>query len=655
MTLSKPSGKFSFLLIAIVLLFFFQLITEFVEAVYLFGLLGSEIPPEIGMVALFLSPLLLFFFRDRISPRWLKFLLTIALMARAVEIILPTRERMIVSGIGMAAMLMVFPAVLSQPRSPEPRSRFVRQIGVGLTLALLVAILTRALHSGSDLFAYGMFKLVTWGLMAVALVLLWRQQSSQEKTASNGTPRRGRVIAYALGIASILVTLYFALTAPNVVARWAGVSHFSVYAVLMPAWLAAGWWWLKRGDLPSKLIIIWGFGFASMMLFSILPHQVYFPPTVDGGFPLLEPQIVLWQVVPLYLMLILSPVLLFALVVYLDGILDEKPRPNTLAGAFGLAGGYILIMVLAQVFTTVYDYIPVIGPFFRDKFWLVMLIPAFGAVLPLILSLKREEIGPVFSRVLCRDWFVVSLGVILIALFGYSFVVADPAPPTDVGETVRVFTYNIRQGYDLAGERNFDGQIDLIRTKAPDILGLQECDTARIAGGNADVVAYFADRLNMYAYYGPSPVTGTFGVALLSRYLIENARTFYLSSLGEQVAVIEADITITGQTYKVYVTHLGNGGPIFQQEQFLELMRGHENVIAVGDFNFRHYEEQYDITVAEYDDAYVHAVEKTIPADLDVDDRIDHVFVTPGTSVAYLEYLTQPESDHPALFVEIQP
>jgi endonuclease/exonuclease/phosphatase family metal-dependent hydrolase len=652
---SEHQQRASILLITIVWLFFFQLITEFVEAVYLFGLLGSDIPPEIGMVLLYLSPLLLFFFRNRISPRWLRLLLTMALLARAVEIILPTRGRMMVSGIGVAAMLMVFPAILSHPRSPESRFRFVRQIGMGLILALFVAILTRALHSGSDLFAFGMFKLIAWGLTVVALVLLWRHPFAQEQVAQNGTPRKGRVIAYVLGVASILVTFYFALTAPNVVARWAGVSHLSVYVVLMLVWLIAGWWWLRRGNLPSKWIILWGVGFAVMILLSVLPHQVNFPSTVDGGYPLLAPQIALWQVLPLYLMLILSPVLLFALAVYLDGILDETPQLSTLAGAFGLAGGYTLIMVLAQVFTTVYDYIPVIGPFFRDKFWLVIFIPALGAVLPLALSLEKEEAGPVFSSRLRRDWLVASLGIILIALLGHNLMVANPQPPTEAGEMVRVFTYNIRQGYDLAGERNFDGQINLIRTKSPDILGLQECDTARIAGGNADIVAYFADRLNMYAYYGPSPVTGTFGVALLSRYPIENARTFYLFSLGEQVAVIEADITIAGQTYKVYVMHLGNRGPIFQQEQLLELMRGQENVIAMGDFNFRHYEEQYDITVAEYDDAYSHAMDRNIPADFDVEDRIDHVFVTPGTSVTYLEYLMQPESDHPALFVEIQP
>jgi endonuclease/exonuclease/phosphatase family metal-dependent hydrolase len=650
---SNSQQRMYIVITTIALLFFFQLITEFVEAVYLFGLLGSDIPPEIGMVLLFLSPLLLFFFRNKISPRWVNLLITIALLARAVEIVLPTRWRMIVSGMGVGAFLMAFPAILSQPRPSQSKHQFARQVGFALPLALFASILARALHSGSDLLADGMFKLVTWGLTLIALVLLWRHISIDVENAKPKKTHKGRVIAYALGITSILIILYFAFTAPNVIARWAGVSHLTVYGLLMLAWIVAGWWWLQRGGLPARWIFIWGLGFALLLLFSILPHQVNFLPTVEGGYPLLEPQIVPWQYVPLYLMLVLSPVLLFAMVRYLDGILTERPTLNSLAGAFGLAGGYILIMVLAQVFTTVYDYIPVIGPFFRGKFWLVMFIPALGAALPVLLPMQESQHEAGFSRALRFDWRVAALGLSMIALLGYSFMTADPSPPDKTGETVRVFTYNIRQGYNLAGQRNFDGQIDLIRSKTPDILGLEECDTARIAGGNADVVAYFADRLNMYSYYGPSPVAGTFGVALLSRYPIENAHTFYLFSLGEQVAVIEAEITIADQTYKVYVTHLGNRGPIFQQEQLLELMRGKENVIAMGDFNFRHYEDQYEITVAEYDDAYIHAEEQNIPVDFDLEDRIDHVFVSPGMPVSYLEYLTQPESDHPALFVEI--
>ena len=35
--------------------------------------------------------------------------------------------------------------------------------------------------------------------------------------------------------------------------------------------------------------------------------------------------------------------------------------------------------------------------------------------------------------------------------------------------------------------------------------------------------------------------------------------------------------------------------------------------------------------------------------------RIDHVFVSPGTTVVDAQYITDPESDHPALVVEIVP
>jgi endonuclease/exonuclease/phosphatase family metal-dependent hydrolase len=80
-----------------------------------------------------------------------------------------------------------------------------------------------------------------------------------------------------------------------------------------------------------------------------------------------------------------------------------------------------------------------------------------------------------------------------------------------------VLTYNIQQGYTRDGQTGFHDQLALIRREDPDVIGLQESDTARIAIGNNDVVRYFGDRLAMHAYYGPSTVAGTFGIALLSR------------------------------------------------------------------------------------------------------------------------------------------
>ena len=68
-------------------------------------------------------------------------------------------------------------------------------------------------------------------------------------------------------------------------------------------------------------------------------------------------------------------------------------------------------------------------------------------------------------------------------------------------------------------------------------------------------VRLFADALNMYSYYGPSTVTGTFGISLLSKYPIESPRTFFMHSAGEQTATIHARITAAGRTYNVFVTH----------------------------------------------------------------------------------------------------
>jgi endonuclease/exonuclease/phosphatase family metal-dependent hydrolase len=226
----------------------------------------------------------------------------------------------------------------------------------------------------------------------------------------------------------------------------------------------------------------------------------------------------------------------------------------------------------------------------------------------------------------------------------------------DSAQGLRVMTYNIQQGYDTRGEKAYAQQLALIRAQTPDILGLQESDTARIANGSGDVVRYLSDGLDMHAYYGPTTVTGTFGIALLSRYPIEDPRTFFMYSKGEQTAAILATIRVDGQAYTVLVTHLGSGGPLIQQQQVLERLTGQSNVIAMGDFNFNPSKEQYSQTVAEFNDAWAIAGEQIMPPqDFDISRRIDHVFLSPNLRASRATYLAEGPSDHPALVVEIIP
>ncbi len=131
---------------------------------------------------------------------------------------------------------------------------------------------------------------------------------------------------------------------------------------------------------------------------------------------------------------------------------------------------------------------------------------------------------------------------------------------------------------------------------------------------------------------------------------------FYLHSIGEQTAVIEAEIRVNGEAYHVYVTHLGNGGPTSQQREVLELVAGQTNVILMGDFNFRPGAEPYRLTLERFDDAWVTARERQVdPPDQDIERRIDHVFVSRGAAVARAEYLDAGASDHPGVVVEIDP
>ena len=91
-------------------------------------------------------------------------------------------------------------------------------------------------------------------------------------------------------------------------------------------------------------------------------------------------------------MLLLSPVVLLDFSLLAAELAERMPAPRKLAGGFSLAALFFLLVVFAQVFTTVYDYIPVVGPWFRDRFWLVFLIAGLGMALP-VLAVRLKDRG----------------------------------------------------------------------------------------------------------------------------------------------------------------------------------------------------------------------------------------------------------------------
>ena len=347
-----------------------------------------------------------------------------------------------------------------------------------------------------------------------------------------------------------------------------------------------------------------------------------------------------------------------------------------MGAGFFASGLFSILIIFSAVFTTTWDYIPLVGPIFRDMIWVVFLVIGIFIVWPLLL-VKKESM--VFSKISRNNMMKIykTVGAILIIAIGTivgSIVLGMPniQPDADIN-TLSIMSYNIQQGADEPGNLNFEGQRAVIASFNPEILGLEESDTARIANGNNDFVRYISETLGYYSYYGPKTVTGTFGIALLSKYPIINARTFYMECVEEQAATIWAQISVEGILFNVFVTHLGNyrnstlgdRTQIVQQENILTVATGKENVLMMGDFNFEPNTEQYNITVAEFYDSW-ELVYNSNPANAVVDpilpggrvipdERIDHLFVSSqlNTSLTYIRYTGGYESDHPALYATI--
>jgi len=635
---------------------FFWLLTRFVEAVYTLGLLGVEIPPEVASVALLLSPLALVAFprllAGRNARRTALVCLAGALICQAAVPLLPTRARMLVAGLGVGLFLVGLPALLKTHASAAAA-------GGGLILAGLLSVGLRAMNSGSGLLG-GTLALGINGAGAVAaLALLFRllpQAEEAEATETAGAGGFWRAAGLYLGMFCALVLLYYGFLTPVVISRWTGVSFVWVHGLTFGSLALFGGLWLGwphfRALLTPRVLLVWSVLFALVLALALLPFQVEFP-TDPAAYPFYAPRPGLPAYAGLFVALVLHPVIYAGFARLAGALVRERPAPRHLARAAALAALFLLLMIFAQVLTTVYDYLPVVGPLFRDRFWQVTYLPAAGLALALLLVRPSVRGGAPKLRIDPR-W----LGLALAGVFVAGLLPALPrAVPQAVEDdnALRVMTYNIQQGYDTRGENAYDDLLQTIRAQNPDILGLQESDTARIANANGDVVRYLSDGLGMYSYYGPDTTTGTFGIALLSRYPIENPRTFFMYSVGEQTAAILAEVRADGETYTILVTHLGNGGPLIQQQQVLLEIAMQDNVIAMGDFNFRPSTEQYRQTTALFSDAWETAAEQLRPqAGFDAARRIDPGFLSPTLRAVRAEYLPEGISDHPGLVVDVE-
>ncbi|HUX98980.1 MAG TPA: endonuclease/exonuclease/phosphatase family protein, partial [Candidatus Deferrimicrobium sp.] len=599
-------------LITIIFLFFLQLISDFVKAIYAQCLLTLSLNENVLAVLFLFSPIILIFFgKKSVSDKFLVITGVIMIICRIIEPILATQLSMIVSGLGVGCFLLFFPAFIQKMNTNEQEQKSLT-VGVGLAIALAASILLRTLGSSVDLSTASWFQGIGWvlGILAAIMVLNLLNRS-QKEPLDTPTPlnlidtqskpnRLSKIIAISLGLFGIILLIYSAFASPTVLSRWTEGNYLMIMTILIVTIEIFAVSAMLKPNLFQKLnpktLLLWNGIFVLTLVLTIALNQINFP-AVLGDYPIVASPTTWIQYIPLILMLVLSPVVLLDFILLIREIIRRHPNTRTIGGAFSIASIFLLIMILGEIFTTTYAYIPAIGPFFRDMFWFVFLIIGLAIILP-VLFVKTGSF--LFKNPLngtkTRTYVALIIGIISFGtILGGFFAAPSPIAPSGNVTSIKVMTYNIQQGYDANGIWNFDGQLAVIRSENPDILGIQESDIARISGGNADPVRYFADKLKMFSYYGPKTVTGTFGIALLSKYPIENATTFYMYSIGEQIACVQAQITINTTTFNVFIAHPENPNITSQQQAMLSRIIGKNNIIFMGDFNFAPLTEPYNI------------------------------------------------------------
>jgi endonuclease/exonuclease/phosphatase family metal-dependent hydrolase len=473
---------------------------------------------------------------------------------------------------------------------------------------------------------------------------------------------RPSVFLPAWGIVSVIALVYFLIGSPTVIARWTEGNYSIIIAVQILIIAVFGFHSLLFSNLDSSLakpiLIFWNFLFLAVLAVFVLRLQFSFPDQANL-YPIYAEKPGLEIRIMLYVILLLSPVLFVDLSVFTAQVIRTSVSITRVGLGFFAAALVLLCLIFFHIFTTVYDYIPLIGPFFRNKFWLVHLLVVLGLIIPIVFSrdeLIRER-GIHFStrdRLLLLVVFAGVIGLNLTAIPG-----VFPKPSNVPSQpSLKVMTYNVQQGYSKQGVKNYLEQLQVIKQVDPDIIGLQETDSVRIAGGNSDLVRYFADRLQMHSYYGPTPVTGTFGIALLSKYPILNPQTFFMYSIGEQTAAIEAQVQIGSSLINICVTHLGNDGDMVQQQAILNRLQGKSRVVLLGDFNFGPDSPQYQLTTRTLVDSWLAkwpgGVEDSgLNPESSEYGRIDHIFTTSDLKPLDSRFLFGDESDHPALFTDL--
>ncbi|MFX0005945.1 MAG: endonuclease/exonuclease/phosphatase family protein [Promethearchaeota archaeon] len=648
-------------------------------------LLNLELDEKAAGLFFLFTPLILLFFRRKIPNYFLEAVAIICIVFRLISPFLDSANRIITSGIGVGSFMLFLPLYYFhgiKTQNSDKAGQLGLKLGIGLASAILLSITLRALNSTVDLSIYGYFQFIGWvlGIIGILSIISRIKEPQVEEAinnpnnlettnlANNQTRKRlslKGVKLLSLGLVSVLTLNFFAFISPTVISRWTEGDYITI-TISIAAVIAFTIFILafKPGilsKLNSRILWIWNLLYVVSLVLTIAVHTFPFPANPSSDPVIINHPIGWWYYIPLVVMIALLPIIFIDFTLLSREMINKHPKPSKLGGGFAIGSLFFVFVMFMLVFTNIWGYVDPISQLFRNLYWLPFLL--VGVAIPIMgkAIFKRNTLEFKSIIINFKNKLIVGLFIgLLIIGTTLSVTIWELRPKnqdTSGITSIKVMTYNIQQGVNVNGEKNYDRQLAIIQAVNPDIIGLQECDTARMTHGSSDVVRYFANRLNYYSFYGPRTVTGTYGTAVLSKYPIISAKTIFTYSNVDEIGTTEVQIRVGATTFNIYVNHpAGSDAAHLAHMQTLMAQIGVKtNVISMGDFNTEPDSIYYNMSVAVLKDAWVNASLSGVEgASFNISERIDHIFVSHSFIVTETRYLNYLASDHPALWTELQ-
>jgi len=269
--------------IGIFFLFFIQMAGTLVESIYILDLMNTSLDEKALGLLFFFSPIFLYFYPKKRPIQTVWFLFGLLFLARGLTPYLNTLGRMLTSGVGTGAALMLFPFLITAKTKEDSSSYPSLWISAGLALAIGFSAFLRTVNYGLDYSLHSEGSWIGWALgLALGYILTSLDWNNEDKTPTKTRPGTLALI----GIFLVIGLAWFSFSAPSVIARWTQADYR--WIVLVVSLQALAWVGLSLGKsewvekISPTLLLIWNFLFTVSLLMTILAHRVSFPQTPES-------------------------------------------------------------------------------------------------------------------------------------------------------------------------------------------------------------------------------------------------------------------------------------------------------------------------------------------------------------------------------------